>query len=177
MPELLLGCGSNPVRRMSIAGSETWTELVTLDMNPAHKPDVVHDLNVRPWPFPDDAFDELHAYDVMEHLSRQGDYRAFFAEWSEVWRILKPGGRFFGLSPHWSGKWAWMDPGHTRVYGPEVITYLVQPVYDKQVGTTAITDYRFCYKADFEIEGSETRDDGYFAWLLRAVKPSRITRA
>ena len=30
--------------------------------------DVVHDLNSMPWPFGNDTFDEVHAYDVIEHL-------------------------------------------------------------------------------------------------------------
>lgn len=174
--ELLLGAGSNHARRMSLPGQDGWSGLITLDLNKDHKPDVVHDLNVRPWPFVSNTFDECHAYDVMEHLSQQGDYEGFFAEWSEVWRILKPGGLFFGMSPHWASKWAWGDPGHRRVYGPECVSYLSQPVYDKQVGVTAITDYRFVYRADFDIEHSQVAD-GYFTWVLRAVKPSRIARA
>ena len=29
-------------------------------------------------PFGDDAFDEIHAYEVLEHTGRQGDWRFFF---------------------------------------------------------------------------------------------------
>jgi len=152
-----------------------WKELFTLDINPDHKPDVVWDLNTRPLPFPDDLFDEVHAYEVCEHLGQQGDYRSFFAEWSEWWRILKPGGLFFGMSPHWSSKWCWMDPGHTRAYGPELLVFLSQAEYTSQVGLTPMSDYRSVYKADFDIKSSDV-NEGAFRFALKAVKPSRIIR-
>ncbi len=39
-----------------------------VDVTAAGNPDVVHDLNVRPWPFETSSFDDVHAYDVLEHL-------------------------------------------------------------------------------------------------------------
>jgi SAM-dependent methyltransferase len=171
--ELLVGAGRNHTKRMWL-GSPEWTNLTTLDMNPDHKPHRVWDLNVRPLPFEADTFDEVHAYDVIEHLGRQGDYRSFFDEWSEWWRILKPGGLFMATTAHWSSKWCWMDPGHTRAYGPEVLTFLLQPSYTNQVGLTPMCDYRFCYRADFDLAHSEVDDGGAFRFVLKAVKPSRI---
>lgn len=172
--ELLAGAGSNHAKRMWL-GNPEWSALTTLDINKDHRPDVVWDLNIRPLPFETDTFDEVHAYETLEHLGQQGDYRSFFAEWSEWWRILKPGGLFFGLSPHWASKWCWMDPGHTRAYGPELLTFLGQPAYEVQVGLTPMSDYRFVYKADFDIAHSEV-DGGSFRFALRAVKPSRIKK-
>ena len=173
--ELLAGSGSNRAKRMWLDKPE-WSELVTLDISPDHKPHVVWDLNVRPLPFDDDTFDECHAYEVVEHLGQQGDYRSFFAEWSEWWRILKPGGLFFGMSPHWSSKWCWMDPGHTRAYGPELLVFLSQAEYANQVGLTPMSDYRFVYKADFDIMSSDV-SEGAFRFALKAVKPSRVKTA
>lgn len=173
MTEILLGCGSNWGKRLSLGPSQ-WVNLVTLDINADHNPDVVHDLVSLPLPFDDDFADEIHAYEVMEHVGRQGDWAFFFAQWSDIWRVLKPGGVFFGTSPHWSSPWAWMDPGHTRVMGPEMLTFLVQPEYSKQVGATPMTDYRFCYRADFDIVEARVTDSKSFVWALRAVKPSRI---
>ena len=65
--ELLIGCGSNPARKIAIGGRTEWSALTTLDMSEDHNPDVVHDLAVLPYPFADDTFDEIHAYDVLEH--------------------------------------------------------------------------------------------------------------
>lgn len=173
--ELLIGCGASRKRKLRPADKLEWSKLVTMDINPAHEPDVVHDLNVRPWPFDADTFDECHAYDVMEHLSAQGDYEGFFAEWSEVWRILKPGGVFYGISPHWSSPWCWMDPGHRRAYGPECFAFLSQAEYIRQVGSDSpMTDYRFLYKADFDLVQYEIDESKQFLYALLAVKPSRI---
>lgn len=173
--ELLIGAGSVRKKTLAPVGAENWQHLVTLDINPDHKPDVVWDLTQRPLPFEDETFTEIHAYEVVEHLGRQGDYRAWFAEWEEWWRLLKPGGLFLGTSPHWSSPWCWGDPGHTRALGPELLTYLSQPEYSKQVGVTAMTDYRFCYHADFEpihcVVDAETKA---FQYVLRAIKPARI---
>jgi SAM-dependent methyltransferase len=172
--ELLIGCGSRRDKRLVSPGeSEEWGDLTTLDINADHKPDVVWDLNVRPLPFADDTFDTIRAFDVLEHLGRQGDYRAFFDEWSEWWRLLKPGGIFYGISPHWSSAWAWLDPGHTRAMGPELFLFLSQPNYEVEVGYTPMSDYRFCFRADFDLIHSVV-DGGAFQFGLRAIKPSRI---
>lgn len=172
--ELMIGAGSSRTKRVWLKDRVEWSKLVTLDFNADHKPDVVWDLNVRPLPFQDDTFDEVHAYEVCEHLGKQGDYVSFFEEWSEWWRILKPGGVFFGTSPHWSSAWCWMDPGHTRAYGPELLAFLIQPQYEKQVGVTSMSDYRFLYKADFDVEYCNV-ENGAFRYALKAVKPSRIS--
>lgn len=172
--ELLIGAGSRHQKMLAQPGREAWSNLVTLDINEDHKPDVVWDLTKRPLPFEDDTFEEIHAYEVLEHLGQQGDWRTFFEEWSEFWRILKPGGVLCGTSPAWDCPWAWGDPGHTRIVSVESFTYLRQTEYTKQIGETAMTDYRFVYKADFEPELLNVAD-GTFAYVMRAVKPSRIS--
>lgn len=173
--ELLAGAGSKRTREFAVDGRRDWTELVTLDINPAHKPDLVWDLNVLPLPFPDNHFDEIHFYEVLEHLGRQGDYQAFFAEWSEWWRILKPGGCVCGHSPAALSPWAWGDPGHTRIVSPQSFAFLNQAEY-AQVGLTPMTDYRFCYRADFEPKLSKI-ENGQFRFVMEAVKPSRCAVA
>ena len=159
---------------MKYEGRPDWAALTTLDINADHKPDVVWDLTKRPLPFPDDTFDEIHAYDVLEHLGQQGDWRSFFEEWSEWYRILKPGGVLCGISPKWDSPWAWGDPGHTRIISPECFTYLHQPEYTRQVGITPMTDYRFVFRGDFDPVLREVVEHA-FCYILQAVKPSRIT--
>lgn len=172
--ELLAGAGRDHTKKLSWDGlPDSWTELVTLDINPDHKPDVVHDLTVLPLPFADDTFDEIHAYEVLEHTGQQGDWRFFFAQFSEFWRIMKPGGVLFGTSPAWCSAWAWGDPGHTRVISAECLTFLIQPQYEKQIGRTPMTDYRFIYQADFEALHLHTGANR-IEFVLRAMKPSRI---
>ncbi len=172
--ELLLGCGSNRDKKLVYAGRSEWTSLVTLDMEERHKPDVVWNMEALPLPFDEDHFDEIHAYEVMEHVGKQGDWRFFFAQWSDFWRILKPGGIFVATSPHWQSPWAWGDPGHTRVITSESFVFLHQPSY-AQVGQTPMTDYRAFYKADFDILHAVPNGKHHLEYVLQAIKPSRVS--
>jgi SAM-dependent methyltransferase len=180
--ELLLGCGSSRAIRFPWNGREKWTQLVTLDWNADHKPDVVHDLESLPYPFADDTFDEVHAYEVLEHLGRLGDFRSFLAQFSELWRILKPGGHLAATCPSYRSMWAFGDPSHTRVLNEGSLVFLSQRQYREQVGKTAMSDFRFCYSADFKpatYRGSDGKvypfvmDDGEsFHFVLEAIKPA-----
>ncbi|MDP3869179.1 methyltransferase domain-containing protein [Phenylobacterium sp.] len=173
MTELLIGCGASRVKKLVYGGRSEWGGLTTLDHNADHTPDVVHDLENLPLPLPDDSFDEIHAYDVLEHQGRQGDWRFFFAQWSDFWRLLKPDGLFIGICPAATSPWAWGDPSHTRIIGPECLIFLNQPAY-AQVGISPMSDFRFVYRADYDLIHSQINGH-QFEFVLRAVKPSRVT--
>jgi SAM-dependent methyltransferase len=170
--ELLIGCGNRRQKVCWQPGAEAFTDLTTLDLDPDCGADVVHDLDVLPYPFADDAFDEIHASEVLEHTGRQGDWRFFFGQFSEFWRVLKPGGVLCASCPSRHDRWLWGDPGHVRVIQPESLVFLHQPTYAAEVGQTAMTDYRAVYRADFDLAFQD--DDGeHFKFVLQAVKPSR----
>ncbi len=173
MAELLIGCGSRREKRLVYAGRTEWSALTTLDINPDHKPDHVWDLDDLPLPFEDNSFDEIHAYEVLEHVGQQGDWKFFFNQWSDFWRILKPGGIFLGSSPAFYSNWAWGDPGHTRIISQENFIFLCQPNYD-QVGISPMTDYRFVYRADFDLLHYVINSAHCGEFVLQAVKPSRV---
>lgn len=175
MTELLLGCGSNRTKKLFWQNRPEWSELVTLDHNPAHKPDIVHDLENLPLPFDDDSADECHLYCALEHTGRQGDWKFFFAQWSDFWRILKPNGTLFAICPHPTSPWAWGDPSHSRIISPECLTFLSQPNYTAHVGSSPMSDFRHVYQADFDlVQLQHQTKTGQFEFVLRAVKPSRI---
>jgi hypothetical protein len=149
--ELLIGCGSNPLKQIALPGqSMDWRKLVTLDNNKDHGPDVVADLMEFPYPFDDDTFDEIHAYEVLEHTGQQGDARFFFRQWTEFARIMKVGGLFFATCPSYKSMWAWGDPSHTRVITGGTLVFLDQDQYVAQVGKTAMSDFRYLYSASFK---------------------------
>jgi SAM-dependent methyltransferase len=127
-----------------------------------------------PLAFPDDAFDEVHCYHQLQRMGRQGDYVTFFAQVSELWRLLKHNGLLCLTVPSPFADWVWGDPGHTRCISMQTITYLTQTEYDKQLDVTAMVDYREWYRADFEPEFLQD-DHRELRVILRAVKPSRCS--
>ena len=140
MRTLNLGCGN----RKEIHPGE-----VGLDIQ--QPCDVIHDLNIHPLPFKDGEFAEIRAYHILEHLSTQGNWRFFFREWEEYYRILKPGGIFSGIVPMWNGRWARGDPGHTRGIPLNMLMFLDLDSYKAQVGVTSLTDYREWCKCNFKL--------------------------
>jgi len=173
--ELLIGCGSNWKKRLTVDGTEDWTSLTTLDYNEMHKPDIEWDLMNMPLPFADDSFDEIHAYEVLEHTGQQGDYKFFFAQFSEFYRLLKSNGHLLVTCPSKNSKWALGDPSHTRVLQPENLLFLHQPQY-AEVGITPMSDFRNIYKADFDIVHCSDNGNA-FDFALKAIKPSRISES
>jgi SAM-dependent methyltransferase len=176
--ELLVGCGnrSNKEIRFQFV-PQTFVNVTRLDIDPDCKPDVLHDLNVLPLPFEDNSFNEIHATDILEHTGQQGDWRFFFAQFSEFWRILKPGGFFVGVCPKWDSYWAWSDPGHTRLLSQHSLIFLNQDAYAAEIGKTPMTDYRHVYKANFrtmvtteDVPNGPGYDEHKWGFVLMAIK-------
>src|SRR3546814_169169 len=143
-----------------------------MDHDPNCGADIVHDLDVMPWPVESDVFDEVHAYEVLEHLGSQGDFRSFFAHFGEIYRALKDGGILFATVPAWDSVWAWADPSHRRVIAPETLVFLDQTQYRDQVGKTAMTDFRWLWDGDFEPLAADV-ENGSFRFAFKANKPVR----
>lgn len=178
---LMLGAGSRreflpvpPTRDdfwMSTREDETDWQLTTVDHNLAHGAHIPWNLNDMPWPMLNDLYDEVHAYEILEHLGSQGDARAFFDCFYEIWRVLKPGGWLVGTCPRWDSEWAWGDPSHTRIIGPGAFTFLDQSRY-VEVGVTPMTDFRDLWRGDFDPK-QIIFDENTMGFWCRAVKPAR----
>ena len=83
---------------------------VNVDCTARTSPDVVHDLDVRPWPFPDNAFGEVFAFDVVEHLAD------VVATMEELHRVCRDGARVEITVPHFSSGNAFTDPTHRHFF-------------------------------------------------------------
>lgn len=168
--QLLIGCGSMRDKRMTCDNNYEWDELTTLDYNDRHKPDMVWNLmwkDVLP-PTWRNEFDEIHAYEVLEHLGQQGDYHRFFDQFSAFHRALKPGGHFLASVPSVKSPWAWGDPSHSRVITPEQLIFLDQASYE-QVGKTSMSDFRNIYQVSFQTVLAEDNGET-FHFILKAIK-------
>jgi SAM-dependent methyltransferase len=109
--ELLdVGCGSNK-----------HPGAVGIDWSPDTEADVVHDLDVLPWPLEDDSFDEILLQDVIEHL--RDPYGAF----AEIHRVGRPGARVRLRTPHFSSALAYSDPTHVHYFSAAAIRALGEP--------------------------------------------------
>ena len=95
-PKILdVGCGQNK-----------YPGAIGIDSNPRAHADVIHDLGVLPYPFPDDEFDQVICRHVIEHVP---DVMSFV---TELHRITKRGGIIKIVTPHYSNPdWA-TDPTH-----------------------------------------------------------------
>jgi len=90
---------------------------VNVDVTGRTRPDVVHDLDVTPWPLPDSHFTEVHAYDVVEHL--QDVVRTM----EEIHRVCAPGARVHITVPHFSSANSFTDPTHRHHFSARSMLY------------------------------------------------------
>ncbi|MGI8996247.1 MAG: methyltransferase domain-containing protein, partial [Pyrinomonadaceae bacterium] len=99
---------------------------IGLDNNPRTDADVIHDLDVTPYPFPDNEFDLIIGNQVIEHLD---DVLAVVAE---LYRIAKPGAIIRLDTPHYSDIASYTDPTHKRHLTTESFAYFTndRPDFD-----------------------------------------------
>lgn len=97
--KLNLGCGADY--------REGW---VNVDVVERAKADIYHDLEIFPWPFPNDCADYILMDNVIEHL---WDIRRTM---EELWRITAPGGKVKIIVPYLKSDWAFMDTTHRHFF-------------------------------------------------------------
>lgn len=103
--KLNLGCGMNHF--------EGYTNV---DKCPEAKPDVVHDLEIFPWPWASGSVDEIVLIHVLEHLGGSIDiYRQI---WQEIYRVSKPDAKVVIICPHPTCDDFINDPTHVRAVTP-----------------------------------------------------------
>ena len=119
MRKLNLGSGDRPLN-----------EHINVDMNAnAPQVDVVHDLDVYPWPFESDSIQEIVMAQCLEHLDDRN--RAM----EEIHRILEEGGKAIITVPHFTWQLAYTDPTHKHFFAYNTFFY-----YSRNCG---YFDFRF----------------------------------
>jgi SAM-dependent methyltransferase len=112
-------------------GSKKHQGAVGIDLSPQTEADVVHDLDVFPWPLEDSRFDQILLQDVLEHL------REPYGVFAELHRIARPGARVQLRTPHFSSSLAYSDPTHVHFFSAAAIRALAEP------GFSHYSDVRF----------------------------------
>ena len=79
--------------------------------------DVVHDLDVYPWPFEDNSMEEVIMDQCLEHLVDRN--RAM----KEIHRVLKKGGLARISVPHFTWQFACTDPTHRHFFAYNTFFY------------------------------------------------------
>ena len=114
-----LGCGKtprNPYRQ---------SELYGVDIAPMASAQAARfktaNLSLEPIPFEESMFDSVSAFDFLEHVPRQVHFsdgtrsRLPFVElMNEVWRVLRPDGVFYALTPVFPHPSVFVDPTHVN---------------------------------------------------------------
>ena len=95
------------------AGNRIIADAVNHDLV-KHRPEIAMawDLNELPWPWPDNSFDLIWAWSVLEHLKLN-----LLESLDECWRILRPKGQIYLKIPYWKSDVSYNDPTHRWAFG------------------------------------------------------------
>lgn len=105
-----IGCGGNK-----------HDGFVGIDYRPLKGVDIVHDLEVFPWPLPDESALMAVSTHVVEHINPHGG--TFIKFMDEVWRILKPDGEFGIVTPYAGSTGYYQDPTHCNPCNENTFRY------------------------------------------------------
>ena len=114
------------------AGEKYDANCVNVDLVASTKPDIVHNLDVFPWPLPDNHFEAVWAYDVLEHLDN------LILVMEEIHRVCRPDAKITITLPHFSSANAYTDITHRHYFSVNSFNYFTG---DNEFGF--YTDKRF----------------------------------
>jgi SAM-dependent methyltransferase len=102
-------------------GSAKHPGAVGLDISADTDADVVHDLDLFPYPIEDASFDQILLQDVIEHVAQP------IKVFEELHRIARPGASIQLRTPHFSSVLAYGDPTHRHYFSTVAIRQLAEP--------------------------------------------------
>jgi hypothetical protein len=137
--KLNMGCGLNK--------QPGW---VNVDLSTRSEPDVVADLEVTPWPWPDDSAEEVLFNHSLEHMGQTP--KVFLAVMAELYRVCAPGAVVRVNAPHPRHDHFLNDPTHVRPITPETLQLFDRRLnLDWQARGGANTPLSLYLDVDFEL--------------------------
>jgi hypothetical protein len=125
------------------------------------EPDLKWDLEVFPWPWPDNSASEITLNHVLEHLGASAD--VFIGIMKELYRISAPGATIRIAVPHPRHDNFINDPTHVRPITPDVLgLFSKRANLHWQEVRAANSPLALYHGVDFEVIGQEyTLDEPY----------------
>ncbi len=99
------------------AGRQDYPGVTAVDWIDSPNVTIKHDLNVFPWPIPDNSGDTILTFHFLEHVDD------LFKTFEEVYRISKNGTRILIEVPHFRSSSAYKDPTHQNFFTAKTINY------------------------------------------------------
>lgn len=168
--------------RLDIGGGHTPNKgFVNIDMLKLPTVDIVHDIEVTPWPLPDECVQIATASHVLEHINPHKG--VFIDVMNEVWRVMKPYGQFAIVVPHAQSPGYAQDPTHCNMINETTFHYFDPDPERKglhgqlygfyQPKPWKIVHQYFSYNGNIEILMEKRPDDETYHGIL---KPDDITK-
>lgn len=169
-------------------GASKQDGFVGMDYHQYGDVDIIHNVEITPWPLPDECVSVAIASHVLEHLDPHGgDARlqpladllvkkgllttkevkdaigepgpTFIRFMDEVWRVLKPGGQFAFVVPHAASSGFAQDPTHINMINESTMMYF-DPLHASNL-------YRFYQPKPWKIEKQYADLNGLLEVVLR----------
>lgn len=121
-------------------GSNPNPGFVNIDILPLKEVDIVWDLEVTPWPLPDECVLTATASHVLEHINPHKGI--FINVMNEIWRVMKPGGQFAFVVPHAASHGYAQDPTHCNMINETTMHYFDPDPELRSMGASLYNFYR-----------------------------------
>jgi SAM-dependent methyltransferase len=189
-----LGCGTrprNPYKRDALYGIDIRD---LSDLPPGVASIRGANLCIDPIPFEDQYFDSVSAFDFLEHVprvalmsERRETIFPFVRLMNEVWRVLKPNGLFYAITPCYPHQLAFADPTHVNIVTPKTLRYFsgnepMARMYGFHGAFSVLRQVRVHPRGDYHPERPDLtlwtkivadtvmRRRSHLVWELRALK-------
>jgi len=163
-----IGCNSNPRNPFNadnLYGIDI-IDIETSDFN-YHKCDLIYEV----LPFPDSSFESVSAYDFLQIVPRNAIINGstvfpFIHVMNEIYRVLKPGGIFYAITPGYPRNEAFVDPTSVNFISKKTHTYFLSPKYKARMyGFQG--KFKIIRKVKWIKLTQETKND---RWLIKFLK-------
>jgi hypothetical protein len=112
--------------------------------------DIVMDLGKEKWPWEDNSVEEVHCYNLIEHLTNLNQKYERIHFFNELYRVLKKGSQANISTPHWCSMRHYGDPTHCEPLSELGFFYLNEEWRRNNAPHTDIEWNENGYKCNFE---------------------------